>query len=29
MATLRTAIENGTFEETAKSLYAGWARGIE
>lgn len=29
MATLRAAIENGTFEETARALYAGWARGIE
>ncbi|HEY7906697.1 MAG TPA: tRNA guanosine(34) transglycosylase Tgt [Wenzhouxiangella sp.] len=29
MATLRGAIESGEFEQTAKALYAGWARGIE
>jgi len=29
MATLRAAIEAGTFEETTRALYAGWARGIE
>ncbi len=29
MATLRQAIEAGTFDQTARALYAGWARGIE
>lgn len=29
MASLRAAIEAGAFEQTARALYAGWARGIE
>jgi queuine tRNA-ribosyltransferase len=29
MATLRAAIEAGTFESTAEALYAGWARGVD